>query len=71
MENNVPVLTSEEMHPSMLIPNPWQRVLRVAWFSLALLSVMVIIASIPGYAIQLEAREKLIDSSSVPSLASS
>ena len=67
MENNVPVLTSEEMHPSMLIPNPWQRVLRVAWFSLALLSVMVIIASIPGYAIQLEAREKLIDSSSVPS----
>lgn len=67
MENNVPVLTTEEIHRSMIIPKPWVSVLKATWISLALLAVIVTIASIPGYAIQLEARTKLIDSSAVPS----
>jgi hypothetical protein len=52
----------------MIISRPWLRILRVAWIILALLSVIVIIASIPGYVIQLEARTKLIESSAVSSV---
>ena len=68
MENNVPLLTTNQNTHPMLISKPWLRTLRVVWIILALLSVIVIIASIPGYVIQLEARTKLIESSAVSSV---
>jgi signal transduction histidine kinase len=67
MENNVPLVTTDQTAHSTIISKPWLRVLRAAWISLALLSVIVIIASIPGYGIQLEARTKLIESFAVSS----
>ncbi|MGB5845507.1 MAG: hypothetical protein WBG94_13745, partial [Anaerolineales bacterium] len=68
MENNVPLLTAEQTAHATIINQPWLRILRVAWVILAILSGMILIASIPGYVIQLEAQTKLIESSAVPSV---
>jgi signal transduction histidine kinase len=68
MENNVPLLAAEQTADSAVINQPWLRILRVIWFILALLSAIILIASIPGYVIQLEARTKLIESSAVSPL---
>jgi len=49
MENNVPLLTADQIPHSMIISNPWLRILRVAWVILAILAAAVLIASLPGY----------------------
>ena len=68
MENNVPSLTAEQTAHSTMISQPWLRILRVAWVILAILAVAILIASIPGYVILLEARSRIIESSAVPSV---
>jgi signal transduction histidine kinase len=68
MESNVPVLTTEQTSQTTIISQPWLRTLRIAWVILATLSVVVILASIPGYVILLNARTKLIESSAVPTV---
>jgi signal transduction histidine kinase len=65
MENNIPYLTAQENTQSTIISQPWLRILRVAWVLLASLAVIILFASIPGYAVLLEARTKLIDASGV------
>lgn len=66
MENNVPLLTIEQTDHATTISQPWLRILRVAWVILAILTVIILIASIPGYILLLEARTKSIEFSSVP-----
>jgi signal transduction histidine kinase len=65
MVNNVPILTTDQTHHPMMISNPWLRILRMVWIILACLSVIVIVISITGYFIQLEARTKLIEPSTI------
>jgi signal transduction histidine kinase len=65
MENNVSLAAAEQTTPATIISQPWLRVLRVVWVVLAFVSVIILIASIPGYVILLEARTKLIDASAV------
>lgn len=68
MEHDITSLTAEQMVHAAIIRQPWLRILRVTWVILAILAVIVIIASIPGYVIQLDARTEFIDSSAVSSL---
>ena len=54
MENNVPLLTADQTPHSMIISNPWLRILRVAWVILAILAAAILIASLPGYILYLQ-----------------
>ena len=65
MENNVPLLTNDQTDHATIISQPWLHILRVAWIILAILAVIILIASIPGYIMLLEARTKLIEFSAV------
>jgi signal transduction histidine kinase len=65
MENNVPLLTNDQAVHATTISQPWLHILRVAWVILAILAVIILIASIPGYIMLLEARTKLIEFSAV------
>jgi hypothetical protein len=53
-------MTSSEISPNVkLIQNPWLRLIQVVWVLLALLSVGVLIAALPGYMQRLSADAQL------------
>ena len=54
MENNLPILTTDQTSHSTMISQPWLRILRVVWVILAILAVAILIASIPGYILHLQ-----------------
>jgi signal transduction histidine kinase len=65
MESDIPILTSDQTGETTAIQQPWLRVLRLTWVILAILCVIIIIASIPGNLIMLEARSRTIESAAV------
>lgn len=68
MQNNVPLSTADSIGQATIIHEPWLKILRIAWVLLAVISLTIIIAAVPGYTISLEAQTKLIDPTGVPSV---
>ena len=44
MENDATLLTTDQTPDSIIINNPWLRILRVAWVILAILAVAILVA---------------------------
>lgn len=65
MESRIALTTSVQHENATSIRPPWLRILRIIWIILAFLSIVILLASIPGYLILMESRINSIEASAI------